>query len=444
MLSFADYCRSSLRRPAAFVRLEDELGHVDAYLALEQARFGESLEIERRIAPVRAVGLVPPFLVQPLVENAIKHGKTDRPLRVDDPRRRPLRAPARHRARQRPRHPARGGGARAGDGRRLRRRRPRPGLRAPAGARRSTARTAACGSCPRRSSARSSRCSCRSPRPTRRWRRRLRAVALLALIVDDEAPARAELRYLLDRHGGVEVVGEAASVREALALASRVDYDVVFLDINLPDLTGIDAARGPRRLAARAGRGLRHGARRPGRAGLRGRRRRLPAEAGLRGAPGDLDRPRAHDPLRRGPGPRGPDGGQGAGGDRRRDGAARPGRHRLRRGGRRPRVGRQRRAAPALALHARARGPAAADGLLPHPPLGDGQPAPRRGPGDRRPRPVRGAARRRHARSRSRGARRRRCAASSAWRARSRLRPPAARRRAATPAARARRAGRPR
>jgi DNA-binding LytR/AlgR family response regulator len=68
-------------------------------------------------------------------------------------------------------------------------------------------------------------------------------VALLALIVDDEAPARAELRYLLDRHGGVEVVGEAASVREALALASRVDYDVVFLDINLPDLTGIDAAR---------------------------------------------------------------------------------------------------------------------------------------------------------------------------------------------------------
>jgi DNA-binding LytR/AlgR family response regulator len=68
-------------------------------------------------------------------------------------------------------------------------------------------------------------------------------MSLLALIVDDEAPARAELRYLLDRHGGVEVVGEAASVREALALAARVDYDVVFLDINLPDLTGIDAAR---------------------------------------------------------------------------------------------------------------------------------------------------------------------------------------------------------
>ena len=68
-------------------------------------------------------------------------------------------------------------------------------------------------------------------------------MALLALIVDDEAPARAELRFLLEAIGGVEVVGEAASVREALALASRVDYDVVFLDINLPDLTGMDAAR---------------------------------------------------------------------------------------------------------------------------------------------------------------------------------------------------------
>ena len=67
-------------------------------------------------------------------------------------------------------------------------------------------------------------------------------MTLLALIVDDEAPARAELRYLLDGQGEVEVVGEAASVREALALASRVDYDVVFLDINMPDLSGMDAA----------------------------------------------------------------------------------------------------------------------------------------------------------------------------------------------------------
>jgi LytS/YehU family sensor histidine kinase len=82
VLSFADYCRSSLRRPATFVTLAEELGHVDAYLALEEARFGDSLELERRIAPSALSAQVPPFLVQPLVENAIKHGKTDRPLRV--------------------------------------------------------------------------------------------------------------------------------------------------------------------------------------------------------------------------------------------------------------------------------------------------------------------------------------------------------------------------
>ena len=39
------------------------------------------------------------------------------------------------------------------------------------------------------------------------------------------------------------MVGEAASVREALALAARLDYDVVFCDISMPELTGIDAAR---------------------------------------------------------------------------------------------------------------------------------------------------------------------------------------------------------
>ena len=82
VLAFADYCRSTLRRQGAFVDFGDEMGHVDAYLALEEARFGPSLEIERRIAPSALSARVPPFLIQPLVENAIKHGKTDRPLRV--------------------------------------------------------------------------------------------------------------------------------------------------------------------------------------------------------------------------------------------------------------------------------------------------------------------------------------------------------------------------
>ena len=64
-----------------------------------------------------------------------------------------------------------------------------------------------------------------------------------ALIVDDEAPARGELRYLLAAHPEVEVVGEAATAGEALALAESVRYDVVFLDIELAGLTGLEAAR---------------------------------------------------------------------------------------------------------------------------------------------------------------------------------------------------------
>lgn len=63
-----------------------------------------------------------------------------------------------------------------------------------------------------------------------------------ALLVDDEAPARSELRYLLDHHGGVEVVGEAASAAEALALAKALHYDVIFLDVQMPGATGLDAA----------------------------------------------------------------------------------------------------------------------------------------------------------------------------------------------------------
>jgi DNA-binding LytR/AlgR family response regulator len=64
-----------------------------------------------------------------------------------------------------------------------------------------------------------------------------------ALLVDDEAPARSELRFLLGSHASVQVVGEAASAAEALALAKAVHYDVVFLDIQMPGLTGLEAAR---------------------------------------------------------------------------------------------------------------------------------------------------------------------------------------------------------
>lgn len=68
-------------------------------------------------------------------------------------------------------------------------------------------------------------------------------MTLRALIVDDEAPARSELRFLLGAHRGVEIVGEAATAGEALRLAETLVYDVVFLDVEMPGLTGIEAAR---------------------------------------------------------------------------------------------------------------------------------------------------------------------------------------------------------
>lgn len=66
---------------------------------------------------------------------------------------------------------------------------------------------------------------------------------LRALIVDDEYPAREELRYLLSRCACIEIVGEAADAREAMKLIKALDYDVVFLDICMPGISGIDLVR---------------------------------------------------------------------------------------------------------------------------------------------------------------------------------------------------------
>src|SRR5258705_5184008 len=63
-----------------------------------------------------------------------------------------------------------------------------------------------------------------------------------ALLVDDEAPARSELRFLLGLHPQVDVVGEAASAAEALDLSRDLEHDVVFLDVEMPGLTGLEAA----------------------------------------------------------------------------------------------------------------------------------------------------------------------------------------------------------
>lgn len=63
-----------------------------------------------------------------------------------------------------------------------------------------------------------------------------------AAVVDDEPLARARLKRLLTMQG-VNVVAEGENGYEALEIASRSDVDVMFLDINMPQKNGLDAAR---------------------------------------------------------------------------------------------------------------------------------------------------------------------------------------------------------
>jgi len=66
---------------------------------------------------------------------------------------------------------------------------------------------------------------------------------LKVFLVDDERPARAELRYLLEQFPDLEVIGEADSGEGALGMIPEADPDAVFLDIHLHDRDGVEVAR---------------------------------------------------------------------------------------------------------------------------------------------------------------------------------------------------------
>lgn len=74
LLEFADFTRYSFRRHGDFTTLADELRSIERYLMLEKARFGDRLAVTLRVAPEVLPVAVPFLCLQPLVENAVRHG----------------------------------------------------------------------------------------------------------------------------------------------------------------------------------------------------------------------------------------------------------------------------------------------------------------------------------------------------------------------------------
>ena len=67
--------------------------------------------------------------------------------------------------------------------------------------------------------------------------------SLRVLVVDDEQLAREELCFQLNLAGDVDIVGQATNGPEALAASDQLEPDVVFLDVQMPGLTGFEVAR---------------------------------------------------------------------------------------------------------------------------------------------------------------------------------------------------------
>ena len=107
ILEFAEFTRYSFRAHGEFTTLAEELRSIDRYLTIERARFGDRLEVRLQIAPEVLPVTLPFLCLQPLVENAVRHGLSRKPgtgmVSIE----------ARDAGRGVPHH---GGGRRSGDG----------------------------------------------------------------------------------------------------------------------------------------------------------------------------------------------------------------------------------------------------------------------------------------------------------------------------------------
>ena len=84
LVEFADFTRRSFKRQGEFAPFANELEYVHQYLGFEKARFGERLSVVYRVDPEILSTVVPVLVLQPLVENAVRHGvaSTEGPVKV--------------------------------------------------------------------------------------------------------------------------------------------------------------------------------------------------------------------------------------------------------------------------------------------------------------------------------------------------------------------------
>ena len=79
LTEFAEFIRYAFARQRAYVTVADELRYVEKYLRLEQARFGERLKVRVQVDPEVLQAVLPVLSLQPLVENAVRHGVESQP-----------------------------------------------------------------------------------------------------------------------------------------------------------------------------------------------------------------------------------------------------------------------------------------------------------------------------------------------------------------------------
>ncbi len=79
ILDLSLYMRKNLDSSRGFIRLSDELDQINSYLAIEKARFGERIQVRLDIEEGCEDWPIPSLIIQPLVENAVKHGLKERP-----------------------------------------------------------------------------------------------------------------------------------------------------------------------------------------------------------------------------------------------------------------------------------------------------------------------------------------------------------------------------